>query len=141
MAHNGFTVLAWVKTDSTMLWDLTDEVEINKTIETLLGDFNCLLGVRWNMDMHLVTIDGVRYAYGINTRITASEKTIANAVGELTNHVGFLRGTANNSAEELARYKTCKEKWKVPEEVSSSTFGWEPQGHQETSRDIKRKRY
>lgn len=93
------------------------------------------------MDMHLVTIEGVRYAFGINTRITASEKTIANAIGNLTDHVGFLRGTANNSAEDLARYKTCKEKWKVPEEVSSSSFGWDPQAHQETLKGAKQKRF
>lgn len=141
MAHSGFTVLAWVKPDSPLLWDEHDESKIQEIIDTLLGDFNCLLGIRWNMDMHLVTVNGTRYAFGINTRITASEKTITNAIGNLTDHVMFLRGTANNTAEDLARYKTCKEKWKVPEEVSSSSYGWEAPGHPETSTSIKRKRF
>nr|WOP79078.1 nonstructural protein 3 [Canary chaphamaparvovirus 2] len=141
MTHNGFTVLAWVKPDSPLIWEQHHDVDIDTKTEELLQDFNCLLGVRWNMDMHLVTIDGSRYAFGINTRITASEKTIANAIGDLNNHVGFLRGTANNTAEDLARFKVCKEKWRVPEEVSSSTYGWETPAHPETSQSLKRKRF
>lgn len=141
MAHNGFSVLAWVKTDSALLWDVTTEEAKEKIVEQLLKDFNCLIGCRWNMDMHLTTIDGHRYAYGINTRITASDKTISNAIGELSNHVGFLRGTANNSAEELANYKVCKEKWKVPEDVSTSSYGWAQQEQAETSALTKRKRF
>lgn len=141
MAHTGFTVLAWVKPESPLIWECHHEADIDTKTDELLGDFNCLIGVRWNMDMHLVTIDGTRYAFGINTRITASEKTIANAIGDLTNHVDFLRGTANNSAEDLARYKKCKDKWKVPTEVSSSSYGWETQAPPETSRSSKLKRF
>lgn len=139
MAHNGFTVLAWVKPEC--IWDVHHEVDIDTKTDELLQDFMCLIGVRWNMDMHLVTINGTRYAFGINTRITASERTISNAIGDLSNYVDFLRGTANHSAEDLARFKTCKEKWKVPDDVSTSSSGWEPQGHPETSRPNKLKRY
>lgn len=140
MAMNGFSVLAWVKPDSPLVCNVSEEAR-QRIEQQLLLDFNCLLGCRWNMDMHLTTIDDVRYAFGLNTRITASERTISNAIGTLTNHVAFLRGTANNTAEELARYKSCKEKWNVPEEVSSSSYGWEPTAHQETSASVKRRRF
>lgn len=143
MAHNGFTVLIWVKNDAIGLWDQPagDPDSVDHIIEEYLKDAACLIGIRWNMDVHLLTIEGQRYAFGINTRITVSEKTISNALGDLGNNVGFLRGTANNTAEDLARYKKCKEKWKVPDEVSTSSYGWEPQGHPETSKAAKQKRY
>lgn len=143
MAHNGFTVLIWVKPEAVALWDhpAGDPDATENVIEEYLKDAACLLGIRWNMDIHLTTIEGNRYAFGINTRITVSEKTISNALGDLSHHVGFLRGTANNTAEDLARYKKCKEKWKVPEEVSTSSYGWEPAVHPETSKGPKQKRY
>lgn len=140
MATNGFSVLAWVKPDSPLIRDVSDDAKA-RIEQQLLQDFTCLLGCRWNMDVHITSIDDVKYAFGINPRITASERTISNAIGTLSNHVQFLRGTANSTAEELARYKICKEKWNVPDEVSSSTYGWDPAEPQGTSNLAKRRRF
>lgn len=140
MALNGFSVLAWVKPDSPLVLNVSEDAR-HRIEQQLLLDFNCLLGCRWNMDMHLTTVDDIRYSFGINPRITASERTISNAIGTLTNHVAFLRGTANHTAEDLARFKICKEKWSVPDEVSTTTYGWEAVGPQETSPSNKRRRF
>lgn len=140
MALNGFSVLAWVKPDSSLLHGLTEDTQ-KEMIAELLKDFQCLLGCRWNMDIHITCIEGVQYAFGINNRITASEKTITNAIGLLAEHVAFLRGTASNSAEELARFKECKRKWKVPDEVSTTSYGWEAVGQAGTSNPTKRRHF
>lgn len=117
------------------------EEAADRVMQQLLRDFCCLLSVRWNMEMNQLVIDGNRYAYGVNTRITASERTIKNAIGELTEHVEFLRGTANNSAEDLANYRLCRVKWKVPEIVADTTYGSEATDVQQTFLHSKRKRF
>lgn len=139
MALNGFSVLAWVKPDCAILWDVDDAAR-ESIINDLLSDFCILIGCRWNMDMHQLTIRGTKYAFGVNSRITASERTITNAIGDLSNHVDFLRGTTSNSPEDLARFKECKEKWKVPTEVSSSSSGWDPPARPETLTKTKLRR-
>lgn len=118
----------------------TEEAKI-RIIKQLLSDFNTLLGMRWNMDMTLSQINGIWYAYGNNTRITVSNATIRNAIGDLYDHVDFLRGNSHSSAEELANFKTCKEKWRVPEQVTDSSFGWEPNQQAVTSHGSKRPRF
>lgn len=138
--YQGFSVLAWVKDDSSLLKDLghmtRDEIR-----EEMLKDFCCLLSVRWHMEVTIVHIDGKRYAYGSNPRITVSERTIKNAIGTLSNHMEFVRSIASVSAEDLARYQQCKTKWSVPESVTDSSYGWDQREHQGTSQDLKRKRF
>lgn len=142
MSYNGFSVLAWVKRDSTLIANCSEE-SAERISRQLLRDFICLLSVRWNMDLTLCEHEGTKYAYGVNTRITASERTIKNAIGDLSNHVDFLKGTASTSSEDLANYRQCREKWKVPDEVTStySYYGSEDSAVPGTSQLIKRKRF
>nr|QSH48278.1 ORF1 [Chufflevirus sp.] len=136
----GFSVLAWVREDSPLLLDISAEAA-GRVRQQLLKDFQILLSCRWHMEVLLVDHDGVPYAYGANSRINPSERTIKNAIGTLYDHVDFLRSTANTSWEDLARFKQCKEKWKVPDQVTEGSSGWASQEPQETSMLTKRKRY
>lgn len=138
----GFTVLAWVNEDSSLLQNVSEEAAV-RIRKQLLQDFCCLLSVRWTFDVTLVEHDGVKYAYGCNTRITASYNTIKNAIGDLSNHVEFLRGHANASYEQLADYKLCRMKWKVPDNVTEdrTSYGWGDSERAETSQPYKRKRF
>lgn len=138
---NGFSVIAWVRTDSRLLQGLQDESAIQRISRQLLADFNTLLGCRWNMEFSIVTIGNCMYAYGSNNRFTVSERTIRTAIGTLNDHVDILRGTHMNTAEELVNYKLCKEKWQVPETVTESSSGWGEQAQAETSRTSKHRRF
>lgn len=140
MAYSGFSVLAWVRDDSA-LTNGVSETAAENIHQQLLRDFVCLLSVRWNMELNIVTIDGTKYAFGSNTRITASERTIRNAIGELAEHVDFIRSVATVSAEDLAHYRLCRQKWKVPEIVTDSTYGSGGTEPPETSQPYKRKRF
>lgn len=140
MAYTGFSVLAWVKPESSLLTGVSEQSAAHVE-QQLLQDFMCLLSVRWNMELHIVTVDGNKYAYGTNTRITASERTIMNAIGDLAEHVGFLRSTSATNADDLARYRQCRLKWRVPDQVTDSTYGAAQQELQETSLQLKRKRF
>lgn len=140
MSYTGFSVLAWVRDESSML-DGVSETAADTITQQLLRDFICLLSVRWNMELQMITIDGTRYAFGTNTRITASERTIRNAIGDLSEHVDFIRSTASVSAEDLANYRICKLKWKVPETVTDSTYGAGGSEQAETYRQAKRTRF
>lgn len=136
----GFSVLAWVKPDSPLLRDVTNEAA-EKITTQLLQDFRCLLSCRWNMDLTIAEYEGSRYAFGINTRITASERTIKNAIGDLHQHVDFIRSTASINFEDLARYKSCRVKWNVPDQVTEGSYGWGAAEPPETSQGAKRKRF
>lgn len=137
---SGFSVLAWVKEDCPLLIDISPETA-EKVRQQLLKDFQVLLSCRWHMEIMLCEHDGVQYAYGSNTRINPSERTIRNAIGTLSEHVDFIRSTSGTAWEDLARYKQCKEKWKVPDQVTEGSSGWGLQEQAETSTQIKRKRY
>lgn len=141
---NGFTVLAWGRPDSSLLTRGSSEIsEENKARleRQLLLDFCCLLGIRWNMDVTIHMIEGCQYAFGKNVRFGVSDRTLRNALGTLFNHVDFIRGSPENTAEDLARFKVCKEKWNVPDQITESASGWDPQEPAGTSTPIKRKRY
>lgn len=139
---NGFTVLAWVKPQGPMFKnkDLSDE-NILSIQKQLLLDFCTLISVRWNMEVTLHHINGIPYAYGKNSRFVVSDRTINNAIGGLINHVEFLKGSTEHTLEDLERYKQCKEKWNVPDQVTESTSGWDPQEQAGTSTAMKRKRF
>lgn len=136
---NGFTVLAWVNPDSPMIDGLGRDacLEMKKA---LLEDFKVLIGTRWTMDVVLIHKDYEVFAFGHNPRITVGEGTIRNALGELQEHVHFSKGTASNSADDLIAFKQCKDKWKVPEVVTTSTTGWPESQQASTSFSLKRKR-
>nr|WOX03041.1 hypothetical protein [Psittaciform chaphamaparvovirus 4] len=134
----GFTVLAWVKPTSALLKGNRD---LDRDIEKqLLQDFVALLGIRWNMDIQVVPLDDELYAFGVNNRFTVSTQTMRNALGDLNEHVDFLRGNVSNIAEELVNFKRCKDKWNVPEIVSESTSGWEGPAADLSSRHSKHRR-
>ena len=143
----GFAILAWVREDSPLLTEIAfgnqdhtrnarHEIKMD-----LLRDFATLLGIRWNMDITIKQIDGDIYAYGCNQRFTVSNSTLRNAIGDLADHVDFLRSSPDNDADNLIRYKLCKAKWNVPDIVTETTSsGWERQEPQGTSNQNKRKR-
>lgn len=137
---NGFSILLWVK-QSCALTEGVSEEAAERVSRSLLQDACTLISMRWTMDVTIQEIQGGLYAFGSNTRITAGERTIRNALGDLSQHLGILRGTSHSSAEDLVRYKTCKEKWKVPENVTESSSGWEPPERPETSPTHKRRRF
>lgn len=139
-SSTGFTVLAWVNPDSTLLQGVGEEAA-DRIATQLLRDFVTLLKFRWNMELTIMSIEGTSYAYGINNRITVADRTIKNAIGDLQNHIEFLRGTVQATADELAEYRQCKRKWRVPDQVTDSSSGWEPQEPAGTSRGAKRKLY
>lgn len=140
---NGFTVLAWVKPNASILKRQSDQNEetLLALQKQLLLDFCTLIGVRWNMEVTLHNIGGIPYAFGKNNRFMVSDRTIANAIGGLINHLEFLKGSTENTVEDLERYKSCKEKWNVPDQVTESTSGWDPQEPAGTSTASKRKRF
>lgn len=137
--NNGFSILIWVKPDCVLLQnlDICGKDEITKE---LLQDACTLLGIRWNVDISLVTINHTVYAFGYTLRFTASNSTIRNALGDLQDHVEFIRGSSANTAEDLERYKRCKQKWKVPESTDHSS-GWATDQQAETSRQPKYKKF
>lgn len=141
MAYGGgFSVLAWVKPTANVLANIADPASVDELQQLLLQDVCSLWGVRWGMDMALVTHDHRVYAYGTHTRITVSTSTLRNALGDLGDHIDFIRGTPHNTSQDLATYKACREKWKVEDATSESTTGWAEQGPGETSHGAKRKR-
>lgn len=139
----GFTVLAWVSEDSPLINRDCNISEENKQRlrKQLLLDFCCLIGTRWNMDVSIQLLEGEMYAFGKNVRFGVSDRTLRNAIGTLTNHVDFIRGSTESTAEELARYKTTREKWHVPDQITESASGWEAQEQAGTSTPSKRKRF
>lgn len=142
MSFSGFSVLAWVKEDAPLLRNLEDPENIGSFKRQLLLDFNTLIGMRWQMEMQLVTIQGVQYAFGCCNRFSVGDRTIRNAIGTLASHVDFIRGTHHASPEDLANYKICKAKWKVPDTVTADmSSGWDQQEPAGTSPTIKRPRY
>lgn len=142
MGPTGFSIVAWVKEESPLLSNLSEEASTQMQRQ-LLNDFCCLLGMRWNMDMHVTdakTHNGILYAFGTNNRITVSDRTIRNAIGELAQHIDFLRGQAKTSPGELINYRQCRLKWKVPDVVTDSSYGAEDTDSQGTFHQNKRRR-
>lgn len=137
---NGFSVLAWV-TEECIITQNLESLARERMERELLTDFCTLLNFRWTMDVSILTIDGTLYAYGTNPRITVSERTVRTAIGDLSNHLGILRGTLSATAEDLARYRACKKKWKVPDVTSDTGSGWERPEQAGTSTPTKRPRF
>lgn len=130
----------YVKPTSSLLDPLHESERSAEVINTLLSDAMVLIGIRWSMDMQKLTNNGNQYAFGLNQRFTVSNATIRNALGELTEHVDFLRGTVQNTADDLIRFKECRDRWNVPEIVSEGSSGWGEQAQVETPTSSKRRR-
>lgn len=141
MASTGFTVLAWVKDDTPLLEGDLSETTKDRIRTELLRDFCTLIGMRWGMEVDIVTHHGTQYAYGANGRFTVSTTTLRNAMGTLEAHVDILRGSTYATSEQLANYRVCKKKWTVPEIVTESSSGWGDNAQGETSQQSKRRRY
>lgn len=137
---NGFSILAWVKDDSPLV-EGHDGIARERIERDLLHDFCTLLSFRWTMDVNITCIEGTLYAFGTNPRITVSEATVRRAIGELSNHLDVLRGSVSTTADDLARYRACKRKWKVPDVTSDTGYGWERQEQAGTSTPTKRPRF
>lgn len=137
-SSNGFTLLLWINPRSPAVDGLDDQQQA-PIIEELLGDAVCLLSCRWGIDFSFTTVAGTRYAYGICNKFTIGVPTLTRALGTLTEHVEFKRGSVNDTAEGLIRYKRCLEKWKVPDVVTDSGSGDSSQEHQSVPYWRKRK--
>lgn len=143
----GFSVLAWVEDDSPLISTIcsgNQDHTIQRRLEVkqeLLRDFSALVGIRWGFEISIHVVDGDVYAYGVQPRFTVGNSTLRNAIGDLNEHVHFLRSSANSSLEDLVRYQRCKRKWGVEEPVTDASSGWEASPREETSTGIKRKRF
>lgn len=138
---SGFTILAYVKPTSSLIDELHENERSKEVIRTLLEDCISLISIRWNMDMQIIVVRETMYAFGVNPRFTVSNQTIRNALGDLAEHVDFLRGTLQNTADELVKYKECRERWNVPEMVSESSYGSGDAAPGETPTSSKRRRF
>lgn len=140
MASLGFSILLYVRDDSTVVQDLS--LDSRDAMEKeLLDDAKILIGGKYGMDMTDHTGQrSKRYAYGINPRLTPANHTIRTALGNLANHVDFIRGNTHQTPEDLIRYKEAKERWKVEEPDSTGSGAAEP-GPAWTSTSSKRTRY
>lgn len=106
----------------------------------LLTDAQTLISVRWTMECTLHEEDTEIYLYGYNGRFMVGLQTLKNALGNLADHIEIIRSSPTHNAQELIRYKECRDKWQVPTQVSDSSSGWEAEEPQKTLTGIKRKR-
>lgn len=141
----GFSLLLWVNPLSPLLTSETLSEEHDRDsariIRGLLTDAGILLGMRWNVECTIHDIEGDLYSFTIVSRFTVSNTGIERALGDLTEHIKFIRGNPANTLDELVRYKKCKERWRVPDPTTESTSGQEDTGRAGTSLGTKRHRF
>lgn len=125
MASPGFSILAWVNPESPLLMGLDPRSSAyDEMQDELLGDAQVLWGCKWGMDFTKITgLDNCRFLHGNNLRFVASNETIKQCLGNLAEHVYFLRSTPNITPEDLIKYKNCLKKWKVPTPDTTSSSG------------------
>lgn len=141
MSGLGFSLLAFVKSESSLLQDLVpDTTPYNDMCKEILKDVQCMWGVRWTTDFTLLQVEGKWFLHGNNNRFTVSNNTIRAALGRLAQHVDFVRSSANIGADDLIKYQKCLDKWGVEQNLTS-TSGWDEQEQASTSIIGKRKRY
>lgn len=143
--NQGFSLLLWVNPDSTLICTETlsdtHDSDSDRTGRGLLSDACVLLGMRWGLEFTISDYGGTSFGFGVITRFTVSNSTITRALGDLADHISFLRGNAHHTFQELVRYKECKEKWHVPDQVTESYSGQEDTARPQTSTGHKRQRY
>lgn len=137
--QQGFSFVAWVKPDSTVIEGLST-CTATELIKSLLSDVQTLIGVRWNIDVIVFENDQTWYAYGNTNRFNISTETLKRALGSLTAHVEIYKGSVHHTADQLINYKRCLDKWDVPEILRDTTTGYAEKVLEETSSGRKRPR-
>lgn len=123
-----------------MLQGLSDGAKHSMTKE-LLSDAATLISSRWHIDPHFQNIGGTEYLYFNNTRFNVGQATIKAALGNMIDHIDFQKSSVNTTIEQAERYRLCKLKWQVPDQITDhSTYGWAGQEQESTSTTLKRKR-
>lgn len=125
--HQGFTILLWADTTSPRLQGL-EATDYEREEKALVQDAVCLLGCRWGLEFSYTSESGVLYAFGICNRFNIGLSTITRALGLLSSHIVFQKAGVHETAEQLIRFKLCKERWQVPEVVTEGSYG---EGQQE----------
>lgn len=92
------------------------------------------------MEFQLLQENGTYYIFGSTSRFIAGKERIRSALGELAEHIEFMRGSSANIAKDLIDYMAACRKWKVPENTESSS-GWGSDTQEGTSSGKKRKTY
>lgn len=137
----GFSLIIWAKKDGRLIENLEHAQSTEAMIKEMLEDARVLISCRWNMNMDIIQVGGTWYCYGVNTKFHVGKGTIKAALGELTEHVDFIRGNSHSTLEELVRYKECKQRWKVEDPAAESSSGWGDPEQPGTSISAKRKRF
>lgn len=137
---NGFTFLAFVRSESPLCEGLSNGSR-SRLEREILEDCAALLGVRWGIDCTISQHGNKLYCYGTQSRFTVGLDTLRNALGTMTDHVELIKGGALCTQEDLIRYSEAKIKWKVPDQVTSSTTGPGEQGQAATYPTSKRLRF
>lgn len=140
----GFSLLAWVDPDSPLLMGLDPRTEAHSDMQkTILHDVQALWGIRWGIDMTMITIQDQIFIHGNNSRFHVSNDTIRKALGDLAEHIKWIRSTPNIGPEDLVKYKEALKKWNVETETqdTSSTSGTVQRERPGTSRDSRYRPY
>ena len=87
------------------------------TLPQHLADASCLIACRWNLNVEQYYVGGRWYLWVVCTRFTIGNETIRRALGDLTEYVSFQRGGPNQDHNTAIRYKECREKWGVPQQI------------------------
>lgn len=139
----GFSLLAWVDPESPLLMGLDPRTEAHTQMQrTILEDVQALWGIRWGIDFTMLTINDQICVHGNNTRFQVSNTTIKAALGDLAEHIKWIRSTPNIGPEDLLKYREAMKKWNVEESTdTSSTSGAGRPEHPGTSKDRKYRPY
>lgn len=121
-SHQGFTILLWADPKSPRLDGLEADAYA-KEERQLVEDAVCLLGCRWSIEFSYTLDKGVLYAFGICNRFNIGLPTISRALGLLGAHIVFQKAGVHETADQLIRFKQCKDRWQVPEVVTEGSYG------------------
>lgn len=87
-------------------------------LPSLLEDAKCLLLGRWggiSVEEHVHK--GQHYLWVVCTRFSVGDETVKRALGDLMHHLSFQRGAPNADFHTAVRYKLCRERWGVPQQI------------------------
>lgn len=84
----------------------------------LLMDAKCLLLGRWGgISVEEHQYKGQWYLWVVCTRFSVGDETIRRAFGDLTQHISFQKGAPSSDFNTAVRYKLCRERWGVPQQI------------------------
>lgn len=121
-ASSGFTLLAWVNSDTWRLEGLDEDQRADKTKE-LLQDCITLFCGRWGMEGTLVEDGRDLYAFFSCPRFVVSSATLLRALGTLGEAIQFHRGAASDNHRLLIEYRKCLRKYDVADKVTEDFTG------------------